>query len=215
MTLVAGTVIDEARDLHPSFDPQTHPDKICLRFLSRWQKATLQRALTIYQGLIDGGLTIIPLPLVDFDAGEALADVMSLVDITVTVGLQTYPVTILPYHARFDPQPEFACWFVNGVLYLAGKPNDWTQASKLTVRYLEVPADLIDKTSPLVLPDHALSAAVHAIAGFIAGRGISRTQGVNADPAYFQGLAVEAEAAWLESLWLIDNATTHTIRDVM
>lgn len=215
MPLVAGTVIDEARDLHPSFDTQTHPDKICLRFLSRWQAEVLGRALIVYPTLFDDAVTVVPLPLASFDAGYTLTEPLALSDVVVLIGSYEYPVTLIPYESRFDPQPLYAGWVINRTLYLSGEESKWTGATELRLRYTTQPADLTALADTLVIPDAAKTAAVTAIAAFMAGRGISRTEGVEANAKYFQTQAEQAEAKWLESLWLLDSATVHTIRDVM
>jgi len=215
MPLIAGTIIDEARDMHPSFDIQTHPNKVCLRALSRWQESFLKRCLIAYPELMDDGVAEVTLPLVSFEAGAALAQVVSVQDVVVVIGEAEYPLTLLAYAARFDPQPLYAGWIINSTLYLQGKASDWAGASKLRLRYMVNPTALALPTDELILPEAARTAAVHAVAGFLAGRQISRTKGMLADPNYFRTIQQEAEEAYLESLWLVDSATTHTIRDVM
>lgn len=214
MPLLAGDVINDARDLHPTFDDNTHPDAVMVRALNRGQQEIYNDALTRYPSF-QATIQEVELPLDDFDAGVALEVPIFVADVTRTSQNEESPLDIIPYDHRFDGnQPYFRCWIMSGTLYLAGPASLWSDVTKLTIRYSAECPDLVDLESTLVLPDSARSALVAYCAQVMAARGTQRTDVQPASVSYFGGMADRSKELFLTNLWLLRSANVRFIRDV-
>lgn len=211
----AGEVIEEARDHHPTFDVQTHPNKILLRYLGTWQKHALGQGIIRYPDLFDDGPTTIAIADFDFEAGYPLNQPFNILDAeAIGVNDQKYPFILIDPSARHDPRPMFCGWIRSGTLYLDGRAQDWTGITDIVLRWASTPVDLGALDDELVLPDSARYAAVTALAAFMAGRDLSRGDLPAPSKREMREQAAEALNGWLESLWLQRSATDSTIREV-
>jgi hypothetical protein len=172
----AGTLIDEARDLHPSFTVRHHPDKVLLRQLERREKDMLRRALEINESYRS---TTLPtaLPLAVFASGIALPANTTVVGADyIDAHGDRFEIQLRPWALRGDPAP-LRCAYVNaGVVYLRGLAADWTGLTSILIYHTPAPAALTTKASVLTIGDEAKSHLVADLAFMMAARGHSDPQ---------------------------------------
>jgi len=214
--MTSGEIIEEARDLHPAFDDNSHPDKVLVRFVNRYQTGLLAEALTRYPSLYSTTQDI-ALPLADFAAGEALTEPLFVQDVVALKNGEETPVVIIPYEHRHDPQPFYCGWIVNRRLFLNGKASNWaTFSGGLRVRYATTPAAITGEDDVLILPDHARECLVAACAQFMAGRpGNMQRPGIEKPNLnYFRSEHAIERERFLTNLWLLRSTDARFIRDV-
>jgi hypothetical protein len=209
----AAEIVDEARDLHPAFDDNSHPDKIVVRFLSRFQLALISDALTRYPSLWSTTQDE-PMPLADHAAGIALTAPLFVYDVVVLKGDRELPVVVIPYEHRHDPRPDRSAWIVNRRLYLDGKASAWAGSDAIRIRYATTPTALTSEDSVLILPDTAREALVTSAAAFMAGRGSQRRDIEAPNYRQFAANAEVERERFLKNLWLLRSADARFIRDV-
>lgn len=214
--MLAGEVVDEARDYHPSFDDNSHPTKVLIRRLSRVQEYLLAEAMKRYPSLWSEEQSV-PLPLPVFEDGVALDSPFFLHDVQVTRadGL-TEPVILIPYDHRFDRQTLYHGWVVDQQLYLGGNAAVWARWNELVIRFAKKPPELTSAASVMVIGDLAREACMTALCSFMAGRGGStqRPGVIPPDPRLFAALAASAEQKFIENVWLQRSAESRFIRDL-
>lgn len=214
MTLIASDVIEDARDLHPAFDDNTHPDGVLLRALNRLQMQLMGRALERYPSLYSDTETI-ALPLTDFALGVSLTQPFFVDDLVgVRAGCTDTPIPIIPYEHRSDAQPHLFAYLVNRFLFLGRKASAWNGLDSLTIRYTTTLPQLATLEDELVIPDEARTALSLALAEVMAARGTQREDITPPDVSYFLGKAANAADLWLTNLWLLRSADSRFIRDV-
>lgn len=212
--LIAGDVINDARDLHPAFDDNTHPDAVMLRALNRAQQELFGDTLVRYPSF-KAVLQEVALPLDDFTAGIALEVPLFVSDVTRTSQGEESPLAVLPWDHRFDGnQPYYRCWIDSGVLYLAPPASIWTTVDQINIRFASEPTDLVALEDTLAMPDSARSALVNALAQVMAGRGTQRQDIQPPSVAYYSQIASDSREKYLTNLWLLRSVQERFIRDV-
>lgn len=206
MALVAGNVIDAARDRHTAFDRKTHPNKMLLRTLAMYVKKLHGKVTAIDEDAVRIEQTY-ALPLADFSAGITLpANVRYVAEASVTYPQPStfapVPVEIVQSSERNARNaPANGAWVVNGVLYLAGNAQRWTAFDQIAVSAVLVPPDLVDLTDTLVIPDAAEEACVEAVALFMARREAQESDGdAKINLGAFVASADAAEKAYLDDV---------------
>lgn len=206
MTLVAGNVIDAARDAHTSFYAQKHPNKMALRFLSRFVKGLHGKVAAIDEDQLRVDITT-PLPLADFNAGIALpANTRAVTGAVVSYPEPTtfapVPLDIIQSDERNALNtPAGAAWQVNGRLYLAGTAARWSRFNQIAIALVLLPDTLATLQDVLALPDAAEAACVEAVALFFARREFNESDGdAKLNLSTFVASADKAERDYLDDV---------------
>lgn len=222
MSLTAGVVLDHARDLHAAFVPQRNPDAVGRRALTRYQQALVRRIVGLGRAqalpLSDATVT---LPLADFAAGidltaEYAREVLHVKSVHARPqgaadDTLASPVDLVNVARRFGAARAAT---VDGTrLRLVGTAADWSGVQSVTIRAVQLPADVLTNATALVLPGDALEACACAVASLWAQRlaGIPEMQ---IDPVQFVTLQTTAENAFLDRLLAQARAEPLRIRRV-
>lgn len=206
MSLLAGNVIDAARDRHAAFDPKRHPNKMALRFLSSYVKQLHGKITAIDEDAVRVEITA-GLPLADFSAGIPLpVNTRFVAAASVTYPspstFSPVPLTIIASGERnaFNT-PAGAAWQVGGALYLAGDATRWKAFNSIAISVVTLPVDLVALQDVLAVPDAAELACVEAVALFFAKREVQESSG---DPkiglSAFVATATDAEKSYLNDV---------------
>lgn len=175
MTLLAGNVIDAARDRHAAFDRQRHPNKMLLRFLSRYARQLHGKLVALDPDAVRVETTA-NLPLADFDAGIALpANTVYVAEVAASYPapstLPPLPIDLIQSDERDAwNRPRAVAWQVGDKLYLGGTADAWTAFGQIAISSVQLPVALVALTDAIALPDAAESACVEAVAEFMAKR---------------------------------------------
>jgi hypothetical protein len=214
----AGSVIRLARDYHPTFTREQHPDPVLLRRLSENAKRLHGQVAKVSEDALAVELEE-SLPLADHEAGVALpacrlvTSVVAWADYASPTTRRRLDVRLIPASHNGDlAHPLASCWIVNGTLYLRGPASAWTDFDTLVVRYVAIPTDLTALTSTLPLPATADGALAADLALFMAGRSKAE-DGV--DRGYHAATATAGEAAYLDDVLNSITGVAFQIRDVM
>lgn len=206
MTLVAGNVIDAARDRHPSFYKEKHPNKMLLRFLSAYAKGLHGKIAAIDEDQLRVDVTA-TLPLASFDAGIALpANVRSITGAVVSYPEPTtfapVPIDIIQSDERNARNtPAGAAWQVNGKLYLAGNADRWSAFNQIAISLILLPDTLQTLADVLAVPDAAELACIENCALFLARREFNESDGdTKLNLSTYVGAAADAERAFLDDV---------------
>jgi hypothetical protein len=217
VALLAGDVIEDARDMHPAFDKNRNPQKVVRRALSRYVGYLLGKI-----DLIDeSGLSLevsTAMPLAVFANGIVLPANRGVREVVaVDAAGKRYPIDIIPVGQRNDRQTRVAsAWIVNGVLYLNGSAATWNGVTSIAVSYTPLAGLVVADTDLLAVPDNARSACAEAVALFMARRGQTDKDG-DLPPIVLQDFidrAKQAEAAFLEEVGDALSSQTFRVRDV-
>jgi hypothetical protein len=178
--ITAQSVLNHARDLHPSLAPVHTPEPLAWRQLSRQQESLWQditRVVPAYNAL----QVTLPLPPPNgFANGWALADFLpgqgqykDLLDVEVIwpqPRRRPTRATLVPFEQR-DLRHRFpAVTFVNGALLPQGGETDWSTAESLVLTYTPLPSDVTAGDQVLQLPDDSRECLAYGLAAFFAGR---------------------------------------------
>lgn len=218
MPLLAGSVIDAARDRHVAFSRERAPQGVCLRFLSQAVRHLLGRVAEIDEDLLRVEMNVV-LPLADFAAGIALPANRSVVAVTVEetgVNPRSFDIPIVPAALRNDVNtPLAAAWQIGNSLYLRGKANDWTSFGSIAVSTIPVPAEITKSTDELPVEDTAERALADAVALELAGRmvGVEGVPPINL--AAFAAKAAASEDRYLDDVRNRTHSRVVQTRDVM
>lgn len=129
------------------------------------------------------------LPLVaSYAVGIPLPPHHLLIGGTVYQGTDASPLTLISYDARFDARAPFACYELNGQLFLVGEEADWTGVTSLDLRYVPIAPALTALTDTFLLPDSAYQALVDGAAYHAA----LRVNGADGVPALAIGAMADA-----------------------
>lgn len=181
--LIAGGLVDAARDFHPSFNEEQHPDKGLLRQLSRDEKRLIGLLAERSEDRVASSITwnqdVIG---VNAFAGTPLImpQYVSLVDAKVYMDSTTgneAPVLITASRQHPEAIVRGPQIHVQGqLLYLLiprgvpGYRTGWEAFNRLTVRYIPVAPPLTTLEQVLTIPDFAETALVENLAAWLAGR---------------------------------------------
>jgi hypothetical protein len=212
----AQRIITAARDRHPAFDEQAHPDQVCLRWLSTFQQTLAQRIqLLDDQALVTTLVATFPLP--NFLLGITLPphQYVGLAQAILKQDPSTVePVTMVPWDHRFDRTYPFpaATLTGSGGLLLLGKEQDWVQYSAVAVRYAPTLTPLVSLNDTFDLPDSAEAVLVAGLAGFLAGR--AAAFGEKVDMRFFAAEASQASQALMDQVAMRRRAESDYVREV-
>lgn len=204
MPLLAGSVIDQARDRHAAFDRQHHPAKGALRFLSSYVKQLHGKVTRLDSSIITLSLdTALPLAVhedgITLPAGTRLVQ-EAVANPATTAFVEPVPVAVLDFAQRFAPNaPRLAGWQQAGVFYLRSPNTLWSRCSSVTLTLSVLPLDLSTLEDTLAIPDAAELACVEAVASFFADRE-SQERETRISPDRFVAKAADAEAQFLNDV---------------
>lgn len=204
MAVLAGDVIDAARDRHAAFDRQRHPNKGALRYLSGYVKALRGKIMAIDPAMVRVELPVV-LPLANHDAGIALPAGTLLVDEVAGTFLKQpqppWPIPIIDITARFAPNaPTGAAWQQGSTLFLRGPDTLWRDFASVTLYLVATPLTLTELDDPLAIPDAAELACTEACALFFAGREVQEASESKISLQKFVGTAAGAESDYLDTV---------------
>lgn len=216
MALLAGDVIDEARDRHPAFDRNRNPQKVVRRELSRYVGRLLGKIDLIDEAALSLEVST-ALPLAIFANGIVLPANRGVREV-VAVDAQgkRYPLDLIPVGQRSDRTTRVASvWIVNGVLYLNGSAATWLGITSVAVSYTPLAGLVLTDADVLGVPDNARSTVVEALALFMARRGHTDKDG-DIPPIVFQDFvdqSAKAEREFLEEVGDSLSSQTFRVRD--
>jgi hypothetical protein len=170
--LEAGALLQSARDLHPGFDRQRHPDGTLLRALSGEERRLVGKALQANPSSITGSLSF-ALADYDFDAGAALPafhHIETVDAIPSDAAQMAFPLLPVAWPNRAYLGAVQGYSIQANTLYLTGDDADWSAIGTVVVTYTPIPVDLTALTDRLVIPDTAEAALVAFLAHFMARR---------------------------------------------
>jgi hypothetical protein len=217
MTLLAGTLIDEARDLHVSFNERHHPSKLLLRELDRYQGQLLSRALQInedYQGVVLQAL----LPLSVFPNGIAItsariptrAEAVDQRDVPHELELRAWAY-------RQDPAPLLCGYVYNSTLFLRGEAADWTAFKRIDL-YLQPLATALTALTgtggTLTIGDSARAPLVGRLAALMATRAHTDPELPQPTPGLFTDQWLQAESEFLREIASSRDGEMFQVREV-
>lgn len=216
MSFTGGEVIDAARGLDSSFDPQRHPQRVCLEFLTRYQRRLAGKMLQVEAESISSEISI-SLPLAVFASGAPLVDGSSdplqfdrlhgftLVD---PQGLEeTLPM--VPYKDRFTAQRWLYAWLRERTVFLSHTATQWVGYSEIKVSYAPTPVPVATPATDLILPDSSFDTVVLALGGEMAKRKPNETERTT-----LPGEASDAEKDFLNLLEERNDTEVGTVRRV-
>lgn len=213
MALLAGDVVNVARDEHPAFDRQSTPDIVALRALARYQQELLGR---IYNAKPDALHVAqeVQLPLEDFAAGIALNDCLQVHGASVYYRSRDYrpePVMFVDYPHRFIRPGGPAAYRRADRIFLLGTPADWQDVARVVIDLFPRGPDTLGPKDELVLPGQAMAPCVAALAVAMARRlGPERRP----DLVELRDRLAEAEERYLDQVTGRRRAVVSVIQDV-
>lgn len=172
MALTAAGVIRTARDGHPSFTHEAHPDPVLVRALSAEQRRLVPKLVAENPSAVAVPLDPIIPSTFDFSAGLVLPEHHLIHDPgeAVTVCGHSQPVYKISAANRNLRRPDRAFYVHGGKLFLAGTVIEWSTITEVRITYVPVAADLTSMSATLVLPDAAESCLSRFLQAFMAGR---------------------------------------------
>lgn len=200
MALEFGDIIEEARELHPSFVETWVPDPMALRFLGRYQRTLAGKIARLNPDTLLSRETI-SLPLATFTDGHEMptAHRYGRGRVVTSTGLEE-PFHLIGSRARAYNRTFPAGWIEGDVLYLVGDEADWTPYASIEVPYVAVPTLPTDATTEFDLPDSAHSLLVAAMADFFASRVASIQEAPDVDEGRFAMNMGEAQLDFLKEI---------------
>jgi hypothetical protein len=227
VALTAATVINHARDLHPSLSPVNAPNALACRALSRFLSELVEKIARRVPGYLGTTLTV-PLPLAVFTAGIDLTAAIPggwkrLLDgFFVYSASQTNPPTRvranpIPYEQRDMNGPLPAWTFLANTVTFLGQETDYSQFSSFLLTYTPLAVDVANVGSAIPLPDDSREALAAMLAAFFLKRLVDDPQyRVSAKTAtLYQGDADTEKAQFLRRIWRLTQNQDYVIRDVM
>jgi hypothetical protein len=215
-TLVVRDLVTAARDEHPTFDDRRHPDPVLLRALSRYNKELLGKIIRLDDSK---GVEYFDqaLPLAVFDNGIAIPAYKYPFGLQATALGRTRPHPLDLVSWEESSQYRHAGYLLNGILFLCGRPHDWTSFSSVRFLYVAEPAALaMDLATVLTaMPDSAEPTLVAYLALKMAQRGGAGEGETRPDPGVFGAQWQAAEDRLLDEMGRNTQAVSSVIRDVM
>ncbi len=217
MALLAGDVLNAARDRHSSFDRRRHPDGVLLRYLSAYVRLLHGKIAAIDPDALRVE-TEIALPLADHEAGILIPAgryVAAVVARSSTNNTITQDIPVIPIDQRGDANsPQIAAWQSGDRLFLRSPSTAWGQAGTLGIATIPIPASLSALTSALAVPDTAELVATEATALLMARRGHNDPALPPIDTRLFVAALDEAETAFLADIANRVRPRSIRVRDV-
>lgn len=187
MALLAGDIINHARDMHQALSPMNAPAVVGYRALSRFQGDLVDQITARQPGFL-AQVLVVSLPLATFADGINLTTLLpggwlALEDLFARASYDSdttrWPIRCnnIPWGQRDMVQPWPCYTMRDNVLYLMGTETDWSVMSSLRLSYTAQPADITDDASALVVPADAREALATMLCAFYLWRLVQ-------DPAY-------------------------------
>jgi hypothetical protein len=172
-SLTPGQIIQEARDVHPSFNPRMHPNGTLLRLLSSYQRAIFAKIAQSNPALCASNL-FITLPLADFSAGIKLPSFTYMLPhptLLTTGNNVREPIDLVnaTFQADFEQPRKFA-YLQGGNLFLGRRAENYNAYDQLRLQMVLTPRDLVSLSEPLMLPDYGMDTYVGHLVGKMAMR---------------------------------------------
>jgi len=199
MSYTVTDVIGEARDQHPSFDPNRSTDKAALKQLSRYVRQLTFLTVEKDSSALPETVTVVTFPLVDFDAGQALSPYIYAQGGTLTMAGandKTEPFNLVPWRNRYMPNMHSAGFIHGGTLYFCGGEADWVGVEKVDLHLVLEPVRLAALDDIVALPDGSMWPCVEHLAWWMARRQ-GAYEGVKLDVRQFKQDWKEAEREYL------------------
>lgn len=218
MTLLAGDVIDAARDRHVAFDREWAPQGMMLRFLSQYVRRLHSLIAEIDEDVLRVETNTV-LPLADFAAGIALPANRTIVGIvaqeTGTNNPRTIDIALVPANLRNDRNtPAAAAFQIGNKVYLRGKASDWTRYGSVAISTVPVIAGVVKSSDVIDLWTDPLEALADAVALAVARRG-PREGAPPITLGSFEKAAASSETAFLDEIRNRLTGRSYQTRDVM
>lgn len=216
INFTVASVIMGARDRHSSFSPDRHPDPILVRYLDRYQRELLAKAIEVNSSFSAASFTV-ALPLADFEAGAVLPFAYHQIhggQVRFEDG-GVSPFSLVPEGQRFDHTRFYAGWVHGDRIYFQGEDADWTGVSGVELSYVPTTSRLTALRSVFQLPRSSESCLVESCAAFMAARKHTDPQIPAVDETAFWTRAAAAETAWLTEIANRRRPVIKRIRDVM
>lgn len=223
--MLASEIIDQARELDPSFTNERHPRKVAINFLSRLQRRLVAEWARLEEtsGYVE--VFTATFPLADFESGIALETGESVPE----------PLAITAFHNPLDiylegrlEEPDDiqliawadrnrrrrirAAYVRENTLFFTGIEELWNDVVRVELTYTPTPADIAALDEELVLPITAEDALVSHLGAFFARRS-KDTELARARREYMLE-AQDAEALWLNEIRLREGAEISRTRVV-
>lgn len=214
MALVAGTIIDEARDWHPTFNVRDHPDKALLRALDQYQRTLIARIVQVNE---DYSRTILTtaLPLATFANGITLpANLLVTGAEFLDISGNRHEVDLRPMMYRDDPAPRYTLFIGANVAYLRGAAQDWNAIQSIDIAYIPVPTALALLTDVLTIGDSARRSLVMHLCYMMATRGTTRSDVPPLNPDGFRRDWMRTEEEFLYEVATMRAGQTFTVREI-
>jgi hypothetical protein len=226
MPVLAGALVDEARDYHPAFDRRQVPDRMVLRELSRHQRRLAAKVVLVSEDAlavpVSFSKALVDAAALDGVSGAGLALPEYLLVLSAytryTAGGSDIPVELVTYaNNQAQAIRDFpSAYLIRQTLYpvnrgragLAMKgdttaPHGWEELDGMTLLVVPNPPELITLESEVTLPSVAHDALVVNLARWMGARGSIRMDLGNQ--------AREAEDAAIAALGSQDTTSTWTV----
>lgn len=217
MTLLAGDIIDEARDRHAAFDVRRNPQKAVRRFLASYCVELAGKINRIDETALITEY-VQALPLADFTVGITLPanrGIAGVVALDNKSPAQKFPVDLIPWATRGDSNvPLASAWLYAGKLYLQGEAASWRNIVSIAVAYTPDFALITADADVIPLRQDTRMALIENAALFMAGRGHNDTALPPIDMKKFAMTAAEAEGDALKNVANALGAIHFRTRDV-
>ena len=218
MPLLAGDIVDEARDRHAAFDNRRNPQKVVRRFLASYAVKLAGKINRIDESAL---LTeyVQAMPLANFDQGIILPvgnrGIAGIVAQDGSTPARSTPIDLVPWATRNDVNvPLEAAWLWGGKLYLNGNASNWVNIAQIAIAYYPNFALITQDTDVIPLRDDARLTCVENTALFMAGRGHMDDKLPPIDMPKFAATAKDAEDEFLKDVANQLGATHFRTRDV-
>lgn len=213
--LTPSEVFQGARNLHPAFHAQRHPDLVLGDVLEAWQDDILSKIQRVHSDELR--LTeVVDLPLGDFDAGYAFPANEGAYPGLVYWNETEFPrstFSLEPEAHAADPQAWPSGYFRGSTLHLHARAEDWTRFDRIEIPYAP-DSDGVDlEANTTSLPDAAAQAARYYLAEVMAAR---HPGGEPVPPLdYFMTKAERAQDDLVRRMQLKGSAQVGKVRDVV
>lgn len=162
-------IIETARDRHPLFVRERHPDAALLRALSGEERRMVAKLLAVNPSAIAESTTF-ALADYDFSLGHYLPAHHLIHAVTlkpVNPQADSFPAILCNWHNRLDTTRPLSYAIHGNTLFLARTAEHWKEIERVDISYAPIPNDLVRLTDDLVLPDNAESYLVAFLAQFM------------------------------------------------
>lgn len=218
MALVSGSLVDEARDLHPSFDRRNNPDKLILRELERYERELIEKVVAVNEDYLRTTIEeTLPPPTPNFPAwatGLSLPDHLVLHDAEYQIGTDWYRMHIRPMAVEHDPGPMRTAYVAGRTAWLRGVEADWNGVSAVRFHYTAAPSGLPDLNTALTIGDSARTVLVNRLAFTMAKRAVTVPNASPPNVAEFRIDWQQAEEAYIVGAGGIRAGHTSQVREV-